>query len=91
MSQTQTNTQVMTQAEMLAEITRLKAQISEARKLEGHAIKLKISEKGALSVYGLGRFPVTLYKSQWERLIKAMPEIQSFIKANEAQLKVKGE
>lgn len=52
-------------------------------------LNLKVSEKGAVSVYGLGRFPVTLYKGQWERLITLMPELQAFIKANAALLSTK--
>ncbi len=52
-------------------------------------LRLKVSEKGALSVYGLGRFPVTLYKEQWVRLLDYTDEIRSFIKANEPRLKVK--
>ena len=47
---------------------------------------LKVSSKGGVSLYGLGRFPVTLYKSQWETLFKSVPEIQSFIKKNESSL-----
>ncbi len=56
-------------------------------------IKYKVSEKGALSAYGLGRFPVTHYLSQWERLDHPdeVKRRQDFIKANRAQLKVKGE
>jgi hypothetical protein len=52
-------------------------------------ISMKVSEKGALSVYGLGRFPVTLYRGQWERLGEAMPDIAKFIEANAALLSVK--
>lgn len=52
-------------------------------------ISMKVSEKGALSVYGLGRFPVTLYRGQWERLGEAMPEIARFIEANATLLSVK--
>jgi len=48
------------------------------------AITLKVSEKGALSVYGLGRFPVTLYRGQMERLIASVPQIKAFIEANSA-------
>jgi hypothetical protein len=53
-------------------------------------MRLKVSEKGALSVYGLGRFPVTLYKEQWKRLLKMSDEITAFIAQNDAQLKTKG-
>jgi len=49
----------------------------------------KVSAKGALSLYGMGRFPVTLYRSQWERLFTVIPEIKAFIAANSAELKVK--
>jgi hypothetical protein len=50
---------------------------------------LKVSEKGALSVYGLGRFPVTLYKEQWVKLLAMTEEIKVFLKANDSQLKAK--
>ena len=53
-------------------------------------MRLKVSEKGALSVYGLGRFPVTLYKEQWKRLLGMSDEIKAFIAQNDAQLKTKG-
>jgi hypothetical protein len=52
-------------------------------------LRLKISEKGGLSVYGLGRFPVTLYKEQWIRLLEQTEEIKEFLKENDQQLKVK--
>lgn len=47
---------------------------------------MKVSEKGALSVYGLGRFPVSLYRGQWERLIQVIPQLQAFIEANRDKL-----
>ena len=53
------------------------------------ALTMKVSEKGALSIYGLGRFPVTLYRGQWERLMSAKPQIEAFIKANDTLLAVK--
>ncbi len=52
-------------------------------------LRLKVSEKGGLSVYGLGRFPVTLYKEQWARLLDYTDEIRSFLKENDALLKAK--
>jgi len=52
-------------------------------------LRLKVSEKGGLSVYGLGRFPVTLYKEQWIRLLDYAGEIKSFLQENDQQLKVK--
>jgi hypothetical protein len=50
---------------------------------------MKVSEKGAVSIYGMGRFPVTLYKEQWLKLLDMSPEIQNFIAENDAQLKTK--
>lgn len=55
------------------------------------ALTMKVSEKGALSVYGLGRFPVTLYRGQWERLLSHSAEIERFIKANDTLLAVKAD
>ena len=52
-------------------------------------LTMKVSDKGALSVYGLGRFPVTLYRSQWERLFSAKDEVETFITVNAALLTVK--
>ncbi|MGZ8426152.1 MAG: hypothetical protein ACXWYD_14485 [Candidatus Binatia bacterium] len=52
-------------------------------------LRLKVSEKGGLSIYGLGRFPVTLYKEQWTRLLDYADEIRGFLKANDQQLKAK--
>jgi hypothetical protein len=52
-------------------------------------IRMKVSEKGALSVYGMGRFPVTLYKEQWLKLLDMSGEIRAFIAENEARLKAK--
>ena len=50
---------------------------------------LKVSEKGAISLYGMGRFPVTLYKEQWLRVLESAAEIKAFIHDNEAKLKTK--
>ena len=52
-------------------------------------LTMKVSDKGALSVYGLGRFPVTLYRGQWERLLDEADTIRAFITANAATLTVK--
>jgi len=52
-------------------------------------VRMKVSEKGAVSVYGMGRFPVTLYKEQWLKLLDMSDEIRTFISANESQLKTK--
>lgn len=82
---TQANELIATQ---LAEIQRLKAKAVSGTK----PIRCKVSEKGALSIYGLNaRFPVTLYLSQWTRLMDALPEIQAFVKANQDSFAVKGD
>ncbi len=73
-------------ARLEAENKALKDQISERKPGE---LRLKISEKGGLSVYGLGRFPVTLYKEQWTRLLQQADEIKKFIEANDHSLKAK--
>ena len=52
-------------------------------------LRMKVSEKGGLSIYGLGRFPVTLYKEQWVRLLDHVDEIKAFLKDNDQQLKAK--
>ena len=70
------------------ELARLRKE-NEALKKRGPAVRMKVSEKGAVSVYGMGRFPVTLYKEQWLRLLDMSEEIRGFIKANDAQLKAK--
>jgi ABC-type uncharacterized transport system YnjBCD substrate-binding protein len=74
----------LTPAEMAARIAEL-----EGRLAKGGSIRFKVSEKGAVSVYGLGRFPVTLYFEQWERLLANVEELQSFIEANKSKLKLK--
>jgi hypothetical protein len=72
------------------EIERLRKE-NEALKKSASGIRMKVSEKGAVSVYGMGRFPVTLYKEQWLKLLDMSAEIRAFIAANEAQLKRKDE
>ena len=77
--------------EMKAEIERLKAE-NEALKKKAPGkvgVSLKVSEKGAISVYGMGRFPVTLYMEQWLKLLDMADDIRAFIAANEKQLKSK--
>jgi hypothetical protein len=86
---------VKTEAQLLleAEIERLRAENEglRTRPQSTSRIFLKTSEKGALSAYGLGRFPVTLYREQWEKLLGMAEEIKAFIKANDKTLKVKGQ
>ena len=79
----------MDAAEMQAELERLRAENARLKGKEKGGITLKVSEKGAVSVYGMGRFPVTLYKEQWQRLLAAAPEIETFIRENEPHLKTK--
>lgn len=78
----------MTQAEYQAEIARLTTenQALKAKAPTPKAITFKVSEKGAVSVYGLGRFPITLYAGQWERLMPEISRLAEYIKANEATL-----
>jgi hypothetical protein len=64
----------------------LKDQIEQKRPGQ---LRLKVSEKGALSVYGLGRFPVTLYKEQWRRLLDYADEMKAFLKENDHLLRGK--
>lgn len=68
-------------------IAEMQAKLSQAA--QPKAITLKVSEKGALSVYGLGRFPVTLYRGQWERLFAAKAQVEAFMQANTALLATK--
>lgn len=77
----------MTAEQLMAEVARLQAENSRLN--APRALTCKVSAKGAVSVYGLGRFPITLYRSQFERLLGAEQAIRDFIKANEAALKVK--
>ncbi len=99
------NPQMPTQAEIAefraqkAELARLTAE-NEALKLDGlkvatqslgEGLSFKISEKGAFSVYGMGRWPVTLYREQWEKLFAVMGNLQAAVKANHDKLKVKPE
>jgi hypothetical protein len=74
--------------DLKAELEKLRAE-NEALKQRGRSASLKVSEKGAVSVYGLGRFPVTLYKEQWEKLLSMADEIRTFIAQNDSQLKKK--
>ncbi len=72
-----------------AEIERLRAENERLKKQQSRGLTMKVSEKGALSVYGLGRFPVTLYKEQWLKLLDTADAIRAFLKDNAGQLKSK--
>ena len=78
-----------TEAELQAELEKLKAENASLRARGSKGVSMKVSEKGGVSVYGLGRFPVTLYQEQWLKLLDLADEIRSFIQANQAVLKKK--
>ncbi len=75
--------------DMQAELERLRAENERLKKGGRGKLAMKVSEKGALSVYGMGRFPVTLYKEQWLKLLDMADEIRGFIEANADALKTK--
>jgi hypothetical protein len=81
----------MSDEDLKAELERLKAENEQLKSQRGRSVGLKVSEKGGVSVYGLGRFPVTLYKEQWAKLLAMADEIRQFIKENEPKLKAKSE
>jgi hypothetical protein len=79
----------MSDKESNDELERLRRENAALKKGASPGVPMKVSEKGAVSVYGMGRFPVTLYKEQWLKLLDMSDEIRAFIAANEAQLKAK--
>ena len=79
----------MSDEDLKAELERLRSENAALKKSSSGAVRMKVSQKGALSVYGMGRFPVTLYKEQWLRLLSISDEIRAFIAENDAQLKAK--
>lgn len=79
----------MNESEMKAELERLRAENAKLKTKDKGGITLKVSEKGAVSLYGMGRFPVTLYKEQWLRLLANATEIETFIRENDSLLKTK--
>jgi hypothetical protein len=78
-----------TEDELKAELEKLKAENAALKSRPARAISMKVSEKGGLSVYGLGRFPVTLYQEQWTKLLDMADDIRAFIRENEGKLKRK--
>lgn len=80
----------MSDEDLRAELDRLRAENQALKQTSAKGISMKVSEKGGLSVYGLGRFPITLYKEQWTKLLDMSDDIRAFLKANDAQLKTKG-
>jgi hypothetical protein len=79
----------MADEDLKAELERLRKENAALKKGASSNVRMKVSEKGALSVYGMGRFPVTLYKEQWLRLLDIADDIRTFIAANDSALKVK--
>jgi hypothetical protein len=74
-----------------AELERLRAENERLKNRSSRGVSLKVSEKGGVSVYGLGRFPVTLYKEQWARLLEMADDIRAFIRENDSRLKTKSD
>jgi hypothetical protein len=79
----------MSEDDLKVELERLRNENAALKKGASTGIRLKVSEKGAVSIYGMGRFPVTLYKEQWLKLLEMADEIRAFIDANKTQLKAK--
>ena len=79
----------MADEDLKAELEKLRAENERLKSQRGRSVSLKVSEKGGVSVYGLGRFPVTLYKEQWAKLLAMSAEIQAFLKEHDAELKAK--
>ncbi|MBF0107087.1 MAG: hypothetical protein HQM16_17390 [Deltaproteobacteria bacterium] len=80
----------MSDEDLKAELERLKAENETLKKTNRPGtLSMKVSEKGALSVYGMGRFPVTLYKEQWLKLLTITDDIRRFIADHDHELKTK--
>jgi hypothetical protein len=79
----------MSEQDLKAELERLKAENEALKAKTTRATSIRVSEKGGVSVYGLGRFPVTLYKEQWLKLLDLAEELKVFIAENEGKLKTK--
>jgi hypothetical protein len=72
-----------------AELERLRAENAALKSRSNRGVSIRVSEKGGVSVYGLGRFPVTLYKEQWAKLLDLADDLRTFIKAHDSELKSK--
>ena len=81
----------MAEDDLKAELERLRAENARLKQRGSRGVSMKVSEKGGVSIYGLGRFPVTLYKEQWEKLLDMSDDIRAFIQENAGKLKVKSE
>ena len=79
----------MSDEALKAELERLRAENERLKGQRARGVSLKVSEKGGVSVYGMGRFPITLYKEQWLKLLDMADEIRAFIRDNDSSLKTK--
>jgi hypothetical protein len=79
----------MSEEDLKAELAKLKAENETLKQAATRGVSLKVSQKGALSLYGMGRFPITLYKEQWTKVLDMAETIRAFMKENDAQLKAK--
>ena len=79
----------MSESELKAELERLRVENARLKTRGTGGLSLKVSEKGGVSLYGIGRFPVTLYKEQWLRILASASDIETFIRENEGKLKTK--
>jgi hypothetical protein len=79
----------MSDDELRAEVERLRRENEALKQRTARGVSLKVSEKGGVSVYGLGRFPITLYKEQWTKLLDMADQIRAFIKEHDSELKTK--
>jgi len=75
-----------TKEELMARIAELESQVSGRKR---GSLEFRVGEKGGVSVYGLGRFPVTLYYEQWIRLLDAADNLRAFLEENKSRLKLK--
>ena len=79
----------MADGDLRTELERLRAENEALKRRAAKGMTFKVSEKGGVSVYGLGRFPVTLYKEQWEKVLAMAEDIRAFIAEHETELKTK--
>jgi hypothetical protein len=79
----------MSEEDLRTEMEQLRAENEALKAKLSRPMTIKVSEKGAVSVYGLGRFPVTLYKEQWVKLLSMTDDIKKFIAENESRLRVR--
>ncbi len=76
-------------ADMKAELERLRAENEALKSQSKRSIRLQVSQKGGVSLYGIRRFPVTFYKEEWDRILSMKDDIESFMAEHEGELKTK--